>query len=88
MATKSTADRFDVAVYDACEGWVEQATSVTREEAWVLACGSVRRSEPVVVCRPGLGFRGVVWSCGSSHDVDNAYRADEMRAQERAAGVR
>jgi len=87
MTKKSKMDRFDVAVYDVCEGWAEVASSVSRREAWVLACASVRRGEPVVVCRPGLGFQGVVWARGSSHDVDASYRSDEMRAQERAAGV-
>lgn len=87
MATRKATDRFDIATYDACEGWVESAADLTRQEAWALALRLDRKGEVVKVCKAGLGLRGVVWSCGSSCDVDEIYVRECLRAEERAAGI-
>lgn len=85
---RSPSDRFDVVTYEPSEGWETQVMNTDRQEAWVVAQAAVSQRVPVRVCLAGRGFQGVVWSHGSAAAADAAYRSDEMRAQERAAGVR
>jgi len=84
MTIKSEADRFEVVIYDACEGWDPAGVNLTRREAWNMASRLALRG---LVVRVYNDLYKIVWSRGSSRDVDDAYRSAEMRAQERAAGV-